>query len=217
MSNQRFGIEPTEAIAAAIEALAAATKFNTSNQRRGEWMQTYTKKRFFPLDPSPEDIEIVDIAHHLSNICRFTGATLTHYSVAQHSVMVSRLVTPNLALFGLLHDAPEAYIGDIGRPLKVCLKELFGDVLKDIDAKIEKCIFDKYGVRFLDQQDRDEIKRADNLMLVTEARDLMGGRFMDCAHTYSLDQEPLPDRISPWTAGRSYWEFMETFRKLTIK
>lgn len=210
MSNQCFGMGP-------IEAIEVATKLNASNQCRGEWMQTYTKRRFFPLDPRSEDIEIMDIAHHLSNICRFTGATLTHYSVAQHSVMVSRLVKPKLALFGLLHDAPEAYIGDIGRPLKVCLKKLFGDALKDLDDNIEKCIFDKYGIKDLTQQDRDEIKWADNLMLVTEARDLMGGRFIDCAHTYSLDQEPLPDRISPWTAGRSYWEFMETFRRLTSK
>jgi uncharacterized protein len=186
----------------------------SEEKRRGEWLQTYTRKRMYPLDPRPEDIDIMDIAHSLSNICRFTGHTLVSYNVAQHSVMVSRLVKPKLALFGLLHDAAEAYIGDISRPLKVCLKELCGDVVKDIEQKIESCILSKFGVPEPLQDERAEIKRADNIMLSTEARDLMGGRFMDCAHTYDLTSEVLPEAITPWSAGRSRWEFLNRFRVL---
>src|SRR5690242_11754504 len=86
--------------------------------RRGDWMQTYTGRRFWPLDPRVDDIDIGDIAHHLSLVCRFAGACREFYSVAQHCVGVSYVCDPKDALWGLLHDAAEAYVGDMVRPLK---------------------------------------------------------------------------------------------------
>lgn len=86
--------------------------------RRGEWILTFSGERFYPFSPAPEEVKTKDIAHALANICRFNGHTRGFYSVAAHSVHVSRLVPPEFALEALLHDAAEAYVGDMVRPLK---------------------------------------------------------------------------------------------------
>ena len=87
------------------------------------WMTTYTGKKFYPLNPNPEDIDILDIAHHLSLICRFTGACRIHYSVAEHSVRVMSLVPKDQKLGALLHDSPETYMADLSRGLKPAFPE----------------------------------------------------------------------------------------------
>ena len=80
------------------------------------WIQTYTGKKFFPMNPKTEDLDIIDIAHALSMKCRFVGHTKQFYSVAQHSVIVSwNCSNPHL---GLLHDAAEAYLPDVPAPIK---------------------------------------------------------------------------------------------------
>lgn len=84
-------------------------------------MQTHSGRAYYPHDPRPEDIYIDDLAHHLSMLCRFTGAVSRFYSVAEHCVHVSKLVPQEHALVGLLHDATEAYLNDLNRPLKVGL------------------------------------------------------------------------------------------------
>src|SRR5579885_2784587 len=91
--------------------------------RHGDWIQTYCGVAFYPLDPRPEEILIEDIAHALSMLCRFTGHVKRFYSVAQHCVYVSHRCDPKDALWGLLHDAAEAYLNDISRPVK-SLREL---------------------------------------------------------------------------------------------
>ena len=81
--------------------------------RIGDWMQTYTGERFWPLDPRIEDIHIRDISMALGKLCRYGGHTIFFYSVAEHSVLVSEYVPEEYALWGLLHDASEAYLSDI--------------------------------------------------------------------------------------------------------
>lgn len=88
------------------------------DERTGDWIETYTGRKFWPLDPRPEEIVIEDIGHALAMKCRYSGHCLRFYSVAQHSVLVSRLVPAEDALWGLLHDAGEAYLSDVPRPVK---------------------------------------------------------------------------------------------------
>jgi len=82
------------------------------------YIRTYTGKKFWPLDPRPEDVDIIDIAHALSNQCRFTGHVKDFYSVAEHSLAVSFACPKEFALVGLLHDADEAYLIDLAAPVK---------------------------------------------------------------------------------------------------
>ena len=147
--------------------------------RRGDWIQTY-RGRFWVLDPRPEDVNIEDLAHHLANICRFSGACNVFYSVAQHSVLVSNLVRTSQELAGLFHDAAEAYIGDINTPLKRSLSEggyIPGDLgrlvlgyLESIEHNISSAIFEHFQIT---KYNRQEVKKADMIALYMEKRDLM--------------------------------------------
>src|SRR5665213_153577 len=86
--------------------------------RIGNWMQTYTGKQYWPCDPRPEEVFIIDIAHALSQMCRYSGHCIHFYSVAEHSVLLSRYAsTLETKKWSLLHDASEAYITDIIRPV----------------------------------------------------------------------------------------------------
>jgi len=146
------------------------------------WMTTSTGKKFHYLDPQPEEIDIVDIAHHLSHLCRFTGACKDFYSVADHSIRVAELLPHKLRLAGLLHDAAEAYTNDISRPVKYTHK------LQETETIIKGAIAKKFWVDFSDPR----IKEADNILIATEARDLMPN--MD---GWAELPKPLKDRILP--------------------
>ena len=89
--------------------------------KKTDWIQTYSGIAFFPMEPDPELILLPDIAHALSNQCRFSGHVRKFYSVAQHCVEVANLLKvqpPHIQLAGLLHDASEAYLVDLPKPLK---------------------------------------------------------------------------------------------------
>jgi hypothetical protein len=141
-------------------------------QRSDSYIQTYSGLPFWPLDPRVEDVKIVDIAHALSNMCRFNGHCKTFYSVAQHSVLVARQLEKNGATLtackaALLHDAAEAYIPDVCRPIKHAWKELVV-----IEARLLKVIFEAFDIS-ISSDTIFTIKHYDNVLLHTEARDLM--------------------------------------------
>jgi hypothetical protein len=117
------------------------------------------------VDIANNVILIEDIAHALSNLCRFCGHIREFYSVAQHSVLVSRIVSPENAWAALFHDAGEAYLGDVSRPLKALLPDY-----QAIEKRFEADIFRKLC---LPEEIPDEVKRADTTLLMTEMRDLM--------------------------------------------
>jgi hypothetical protein len=106
---------------------------------------THTGRMVDPFNLRHEDIDIEDIAHALSHICRFTGHCSSHYSVAEHSVMVSELVPPEHALAGLMHDAVEAYIGDIATPIKHRM-EVNGEPIRDVEDRQFEVVADVFGL-----------------------------------------------------------------------
>jgi len=135
---------------------------------RGDWMATITGGRFFPLDPQPDDVRIADIAHALAHLCRFAGHTREFYSVAQHSVLVSEICGNGpVGLWGLLHDASEAYLCDLTRPVKKSF-ELQGYRL--IEANVMATICQRFN---LPLEMPTAVKEADSLALEAEKRDLM--------------------------------------------
>ena len=135
--------------------------------RAGDWFQTFSGRQFWPLDPRADEVDIKDIAHALANICRFGGHCISFYSVAQHCLLVSRLVPDHLRLAALLHDAAEAYIGDMVRPLKRFIPQF-----REIEHHIEAVIGQHFEVALVPMD--PAIKRADEIALMTEKRDVVG-------------------------------------------
>lgn len=183
-------------------------------QRSDAWIVTATGRQVNLLDPDPESIVIEDIAAALCRLNRFTGHTTTFYSVAQHSVLVSEQCRYS-PLAGLLHDAHEAYLGDVSRPLKLALRSYLAegqpDPLAEIAAGFDRVICERFRLP-ADSFGVDEIKHADNRLLATEKRDLV------IAHSHPWRDklpEPLPYRIraTDWAHARVL--FLRRFYQLT--
>lgn len=164
------------------------------------WVQTYTGRAFWPLNPSPDDVDIIDIAHALSLKCRYSGHCDRFYSVAEHSVLVSRIVP---SLEALLHDAGEAYspFGDIPRPIKHHVPWA-----RPIDDAIDAAIAEHFG---LEWPWPTAVKVADAMILADEKAALMKpGR------DWQLPYPATGARIECWSPKRAELEFLRRFREL---
>jgi hypothetical protein len=175
-------------------------------ERKGDWAQIYSGEKFWPLDPQPEEVDIQDIAHSLAFQCRFNGHCSSFFSIAQHSVFVSKIVPPEQALAGLLHDAAETYTGDIVTPLKRFLPPQF----KEIENEIEKAIFSHFEIKNID---KITIKKADRIALFTEMRDLMKKPHSEWNEKDS--SQIHPDKIIPLSPEEAEKEFLKRYRELT--
>lgn len=136
--------------------------------RHGDWMQTFTGRQFWPLDPRTDEIDIRDIAHALSMQCRYAGHVEDFYSVAEHSCHVSDVVArthPEHALAALLHDASEAYLVDVPKPIKRFLAGY--DVM---EQNLMTAIFHKYEIQ---GPLPDIVKHIDERILNDERNQLM--------------------------------------------
>jgi hypothetical protein len=138
--------------------------------KKGSWLQTITGKRVSVLAPQPEEIFIEDIIPSISKQCRFNGHCNVFYSVAQHCVLGAQFAlhhwkSKDVAKEFLLHDATEAYMGDLIRPVKVMLPE-FGVV----EAGFWKAISSKFGLPF---EHTEKCQLLDNIMVTWEKRDLL--------------------------------------------
>jgi 5'-deoxynucleotidase YfbR-like HD superfamily hydrolase len=175
------------------------------SDRYGDWIITYTGKRFYPLDPRPDDINIGDIAHSLSLLNRFTGHSKVPYSVAQHCIAVSKMLTtsgyPELALSGLLHDASEAYVNDLARPLKQILTEY---------QQVENKILDVIDKKFNVNTRHPLVKEFDTKCLVAEATTLCNGEQWYLGDKYPPRFDYII-RESDWRQDRI--DFIEIFMK----
>lgn len=164
------------------------------------------KGHFFNfIHPTRSRFGIDEIAHALSHICRFAGHTKAFYSVAQHSVHVAEQVPACDALAGLLHDAPEAFIGDVTRPLKQLLPDY-----KTIEQRIEQAVLGRFE---LPPKLPASVKQADRTLLVTELRDLMPQVNEDWALLF--EAQPLAERITPLPPNEARALFLDTYHAIT--
>lgn len=166
------------------------------------WIETFSGRQVDLISPVASQITIDDIAHHLSRINRFNGATTHPYSVAQHSIYVSMMLPDELALQGLLHDAHEAYLGDLNTPLKnaICC-----DMIPAIVNRLDRAIYESLGIDQPSPEARLLIKRADLQAMADEKAFLK-------PHSQSLWEEyGLPPPAGKISVVLTYDEAKQTF------
>jgi 5'-nucleotidase len=176
----------------------------------GPYLQTVSGRWVNPFDPDPEQLDAHDIARALANLCRFGGHSRAFYSVAQHSVIVSRLVEERGgdaedAFAALMHDATEAYLGDMPHPIKH--RSPLGAAFKAAEEDLEHAIRDRFRIK----PDVPEIKRADRALLATERRTFSAEtwHWPELAGVEALDLEIAP--LAPDEAAQA---FMQRFAEL---
>ena len=197
-----------------------------STDRKGDWFQTFTGKKFYPFDPRLEEICIEDIAHSLSLLCRYNGHVREFYSVGQHSLRVYMVFKGLVAgtelaedkkaqLCALLHDATEAYCGDMIRPIKRGMPNY-----KDMENNLWACILDHFELEetwlFGKGKNRyvcDYVKEADEIMLATERRDLMPN-YQGMAWYLDGQEEPDPSPVRPIIPAKAEQLFLRVFNDL---
>jgi uncharacterized protein len=166
-----------------------------------------------PLDLKPEQVRVEDIAHSLSNLCRYTGHTREFYSVAQHSVYVSQLVPAYLALAALFHDAQEYVLNDVSRPIKY--DPYYGKAIRGAQKRAEAVIQEALHIHWLEQAEHDIIKDADNTMLATERDQLLPEP--ERAKWDIVEGIPRADiTIRPWSPREARRRFMARYEEVYV-
>lgn len=170
-------------------------------------MRTHSGGFWYPLDPRPEDFEIEDIAHNLAHICRYGGSVRWHYSVAEHSVLVSESLPAEYQLHGLLHDAAEAVVGDMVSPLKARMPDF-----AEIEQQVLACIFARFGVIWTAEA-TEAVGRVDHAIVVDECLELVTD-----GKQYLIDSGRGVERLGVNVIGMTPWaakiDFLAQFYKL---
>lgn len=178
-------------------------------ERRGDWMQTYSGRQFWPLDPRADEIHLPDIAASLSKMCRYAGHTLDHYSVAEHSVLMMRHLRDHghgldVLRWALLHDASEAYLVDVPRPVKPFLPGY-----REHEAALMAVVAKRFG---LSPEMPAAVHAADNCILADEKAQAM---------TPGLDWpglgEPLGVKLRFWNWSVAWYHFEDACAELGIE
>ena len=180
----------------------------------GPYIQVLSGRRVNPLDASPEDIDPSDIARALANLCRFGGHSKAFYSVAQHSAIVCDLLeqrgdpTPDELMAALLHDAAEAYIGDLPHPLKH--RSELGAAFRVAEKRLEAVIAERFAL----PEAAARIKPLDRALLATERRTFSEVTW----HWPELDgAEELDLEIEPWSPDRAQAEFTRRYERIAAQ
>ena len=176
----------------------------------GPYLQTVSGRWVNPFDPDPDQIDIGDIARALANQCRFGGHCRVFYSVAQHSVIVSELVEQRGGdtedvFAALMHDAGEAYLGDMPHPLKH--RSPLGAAFKEAEDHLEHAIREHFRIK----PDVPEIKRVDRALLATER-----GAFSSISWDWPELEgvEPLDLELEAWPPDEAARRFAERYAEL---
>ena len=181
--------------------------------KQNNYTRLYTGTKFYPLDPRVEDIHIADISHALACNNRFNGHLPRPYYVGQHSIVVSNNCSPKNALWGLLHDAYEAYLPDIPSPVKHDPRFRF---YRNAEARGMLAVCERYG---LDPVEPPEVKVADKRAYLAEIRDLRGREITATGHikgeVWYKDLLPLEEKVIPWPWQKVEREFTNLFLRLT--
>lgn len=138
---------------------------------RGHFVETFSGGRFHPFDPVPEEVSLKDIAGGLAHTCRFGGHCRRFYSVALHSIHVSAELDERgrrLAAYGLLHDAGEAYLGDVPRPVKAAFEGL-----ERAERRIRAVVWEAVGLPPPTEDEWAAVMAADDRLLAYEASELL--------------------------------------------
>lgn len=173
------------------------------------WMLTATGRRFDLAEPNAGEVAPIDIAWALAQINRFTGHTLRPYSVAEHSLLVCEIAERDLKLdarglfAALVHDAHEAYCGDLCSPAKWAI----GKPWADFEGHIESTVHTALGTHVSSHMYAAEIKRADLIALATEKRDLMPSNHAGALHWPVLNGI----KPAPWADLRAEWRCRHTW------
>lgn len=174
--------------------------------RYGDWMQVFSGGKIYPLDPRPEEIHLEDIAHALSQMNRYGGHTLFPYSVAQHCILLSYVIDPQYSFLALMHDASEAYLCDIPRPIKKDLTNY-----SNIENRLMAVIAKKFNFTW---PMPEEVKIGDNRMITTERFQVMPKG--DDYNLVPSDKYPAYKiKITEITAKQAKEAFINRFKELT--
>ena len=180
----------------------------------GDWFQTYSGRAYHPLDPNPDEVELIDIAHGLAYSCRFNGHCKSFYSIAEHSVWVASIMftesgNPAAGLAGLMHDAAESYIGDLVRPIKRELPKFYG-----VERLNMMAIYAALNIPIEASQETwaDAIAEADLVMLATERRDLMARPPMPWVAVERV--EPIESILYPLGPAEAERQWLDRFAAL---
>jgi 5'-deoxynucleotidase YfbR-like HD superfamily hydrolase len=179
----------------------------------GPYLQTVSGRWVNPFDPDPAQLDADDIARALANLCRFGGHSRVFYSVAQHCVIVSRVIEERGgdvedAFAALMHDAGEAYLGDMPHPLKH--RSALGAAFRDAEDRLEEAIRDRFAIK----PNVPEIKAVDRALLATERRAFSA----EVWHWPELeDVEPLDLELEPWSPDQAADEFAKRYAELEAR
>lgn len=203
---QGFGAvdAPPPPYVAGVDTDAAQVAALGAFGRRGDYIGTYTGRKFWPMDPHADDVSIIDIAHSLSMQCRYAGHCRKFYSVAEHSVLIAQWLLDQghgqrAALWGLLHDAAEAYLVDVPRPVK---PHLAGYAAAEAD--VMAAIAAAFSLGAMPRI----VKEADNWIIGDEIANLAP---MEWHKEYI---NPLGVSLRYWEPHRAKYEFLSMYGRL---
>ena len=188
-----------------------AATFDNSEGGRGNWSEMFLGGKYFPLNPRPSEVQIEDIAQSLGQQCRYNGMCQFFYSVAEHSILISRMAESagmdiDRQLWGLLHDGSEAYVGDVVRPIRPYMGRHL-----EIEERSQKAIAQRFQLSWPIPV---EIKQLDNLILVAEREQVM----LKTPWDWNIPDLPAPDiQIQGLMPNIAPGAFMMRWRELDAR